>query len=188
MKLTFPEIVVVGEESTGKSSVLERIVGLPLLPRGSDLVTRMPIRLRLGHLSGDGLRKFSDAEGVRPDAAGYYVRIRVLDAETGELKAGSDISTRFEGPVTARDFYQGGRPGSDGPADRIRGVMDHIVGGTDHRCVDEKNILQVEVKSAMVSGDRAQDYFTSIHRCAYNESLSQYMAWYLPLNYIVAGV
>ena len=172
MKLTFPEIVVVGEESTGKSSVLERIVGLPLLPRGSDLVTRMPIRLRLGHLSSDGLRKFSDAEGVRPDAAGYYVRIRVLDAETGELKAGSDISTRFEGPVTARDFYQGGRPGSDGPADRIRGVMDHIVGGTDHRCVDEKNILQVEVKSTMVSGERALILPPSIYIQQFSLSLN----------------
>jgi GTP-binding protein EngB required for normal cell division len=38
--LEFPEIAVVGQESTGKSSVLERITMLPLFPRGTDIVTR----------------------------------------------------------------------------------------------------------------------------------------------------
>ena len=38
--LSFPEIAVVGQESTGKSSVLERITMLPLFPRGEDIVTR----------------------------------------------------------------------------------------------------------------------------------------------------
>lgn len=38
--ISFPEIAVVGQESTGKSSVLERITMLPLFPRGVDIVTR----------------------------------------------------------------------------------------------------------------------------------------------------
>ena len=38
--ISFPEIAVVGQESTGKSSVLERITILPLFPRGVDIVTR----------------------------------------------------------------------------------------------------------------------------------------------------
>jgi hypothetical protein len=40
-----PHIVVVGMESVGKSSTLERIVGFPLFPRASGLCTRMPTEL-----------------------------------------------------------------------------------------------------------------------------------------------
>jgi len=40
-----PQIVVVGSQSTGKSSVLESIVGRDFLPRGSGIVTRCPLVL-----------------------------------------------------------------------------------------------------------------------------------------------
>ena len=36
--------------SSGKSSLLENIVGLDFLPRGSGVVTRRPLELRLVHL------------------------------------------------------------------------------------------------------------------------------------------
>lgn len=42
-----PQIVVVGAQSTGKSSVLESIVGKDFLPRGAGIVTRTPIILQL---------------------------------------------------------------------------------------------------------------------------------------------
>ena len=48
MKL--PRIAVVGGQSAGKSSVLESIVGLDILPRGDGLVTRRPLELRLNRL------------------------------------------------------------------------------------------------------------------------------------------
>ena len=38
-----PVIVVVGGQSSGKSSVLESIVGRDFLPRGTNIVTRRPI-------------------------------------------------------------------------------------------------------------------------------------------------
>ena len=39
-----PVIVVVGEESSGKSSVLERLMMTPLLPRDKLICTRLPMR------------------------------------------------------------------------------------------------------------------------------------------------
>ena len=42
-----PQIVVVGAQSCGKSSVLENIVGKDFLPRGSGIVTRRPLILQV---------------------------------------------------------------------------------------------------------------------------------------------
>ncbi|PWN28392.1 hypothetical protein BDZ90DRAFT_278762 [Jaminaea rosea] len=44
-----PQCVVVGAQSSGKSSVLETIVGKDFLPRGSGIVTRRPLVLQLVH-------------------------------------------------------------------------------------------------------------------------------------------
>ena len=43
-ELNVPQICVMGDQSSGKSSVLEALSGIPF-PRGSGLVTRCPIRL-----------------------------------------------------------------------------------------------------------------------------------------------
>jgi len=40
---------VLGTQSSGKSSVLENIVGLEFLPRGDGTVTRRPLEMRLTH-------------------------------------------------------------------------------------------------------------------------------------------
>lgn len=45
-----PSVVVVGGQSSGKSSVLESIVGRDFLPRGSGIVTRRPLVLQLHKL------------------------------------------------------------------------------------------------------------------------------------------
>lgn len=52
--INLPRICVVGTQSSGKSSVLESIVGIDFLPRGEGIVTRRPIEFRLVHLVGDG--------------------------------------------------------------------------------------------------------------------------------------
>ncbi|KAI9502977.1 Dynamin central region-domain-containing protein [Coemansia spiralis] len=46
-QIDLPQIVVVGSQSSGKSSVLENIVGRDFLPRGSGIVTRRPLVLQL---------------------------------------------------------------------------------------------------------------------------------------------
>eukprot|EP00092_Neocalanus_flemingeri_P026987 GFUD01029268.1.p1 GENE.GFUD01029268.1~~GFUD01029268.1.p1 ORF type:complete len:718 (-),score=188.67 GFUD01029268.1:332-2485(-) len=49
----FPRIIAIGNQSAGKSSILEGIVGRPFLPRGSDIVTRCPLYVRL-HQTKEG--------------------------------------------------------------------------------------------------------------------------------------
>ncbi|OLY82069.1 Vacuolar protein sorting-associated protein 1 [Smittium mucronatum] len=46
-----PQIAVIGSQSSGKSSVLENIVGKDFLPRGSGIVTRRPLILQLVNTS-----------------------------------------------------------------------------------------------------------------------------------------
>jgi GTPase SAR1 family protein len=45
--IDLPQIAVVGSQSSGKSSVLETVVGRDFLPRGSGIVTRRPLVLQL---------------------------------------------------------------------------------------------------------------------------------------------
>lgn len=49
--VSLPTIVVIGDQSSGKSSVLEALSGVAL-PRGSGIVTRCPLELRLRNVTG----------------------------------------------------------------------------------------------------------------------------------------
>ncbi|KAG9134167.1 hypothetical protein Leryth_019864 [Lithospermum erythrorhizon] len=89
-----PSIAVVGGQSSGKSSVLESIVGKDFLPRGSGIVTRRPLVLQLnriderreyaefGHIPR---KKFTDFAAVRKEIADE------TDRETGRSKAISPV-------------------------------------------------------------------------------------------------
>eukprot|EP00923_Selenidium_pygospionis_P061164 GHVN01107390.1.p1 GENE.GHVN01107390.1~~GHVN01107390.1.p1 ORF type:complete len:121 (+),score=28.31 GHVN01107390.1:53-415(+) len=48
--LNIPQIAVVGAQSTGKSSVIEALVGRAFIPRGNGIVTRCPLILQLVQL------------------------------------------------------------------------------------------------------------------------------------------
>lgn len=58
-----PQITVVGSQSSGKSSVLENIVGRDFLPRGTGIVTRRPLVLQLINRR-PGVNKAEDADKV----------------------------------------------------------------------------------------------------------------------------
>ncbi|EEC04073.1 dynamin, putative, partial [Ixodes scapularis] len=60
--LQLPQIVVVGAQSSGKSSVLESLVGRDFLPRGSGIVTRRPLVLQLVYVSKDDVQHRSADE------------------------------------------------------------------------------------------------------------------------------
>ncbi|XP_073079369.1 dynamin-1-like protein isoform X7 [Manis javanica] len=60
--IQLPQIVVVGTQSSGKSSVLESLVGRDLLPRGTGVVTRRPLILQLVHVSPEDQRKTTGEE------------------------------------------------------------------------------------------------------------------------------
>ncbi|KAG2258693.1 hypothetical protein Bca52824_077987 [Brassica carinata] len=54
-----PTVAVVGGQSSGKSSVLESIVGRDFLPRGSGIVTRRPLVLQL-HKTEEGTEEYAE--------------------------------------------------------------------------------------------------------------------------------
>jgi dynamin 1-like protein len=101
-RLDLPQVAVVGAQSSGKSSVLEALVGRDFLPRGASIVTRRPLLLQLVraapgepewaeflHRAG---QRFTDFERVRQE----------ILAET-ERGAGADrgVSDR---PIRLRVF------------------------------------------------------------------------------------
>lgn len=73
--LVLPSIVVIGSQSSGKSSVLEAIVGHEFLPKGSNMITRRPIELTLvntpdaqteyGEFPALGLGKITDFGSIQ---------------------------------------------------------------------------------------------------------------------------
>lgn len=89
-----PSVAVVGGQSSGKSSVLESIVGRDFLPRGSGIVTRRPLVLQL-HKTDEGQeyaeflhmpkRKFTDFAMVRKEIQDETDRI------TGRSKQISNV-------------------------------------------------------------------------------------------------
>uniref|UniRef100_A0A8C7ZZV0 Dynamin-1-like protein n=1 Tax=Oryzias sinensis TaxID=183150 RepID=A0A8C7ZZV0_9TELE len=60
--IQLPQIAVVGTQSSGKSSVLESLVGRDLLPRGTGVVTRRPLILQLVHVDAGDARNNEDGE------------------------------------------------------------------------------------------------------------------------------
>ncbi|KAJ9184117.1 hypothetical protein P3X46_007889 [Hevea brasiliensis] len=51
LQISLPQVAVVGSQSSGKSSVLEALVGRDFLPRGCDICTRRPLILMLENRS-----------------------------------------------------------------------------------------------------------------------------------------
>ncbi|KAK0739876.1 Dynamin central region-domain-containing protein [Apiosordaria backusii] len=77
--IDLPQIVVVGSQSSGKSSVLENIVGRDFLPRGSGIVTRRPLVLQLINRPAT-----ADSNGVDEKLAGSTDKAANTD-EWGEF-------------------------------------------------------------------------------------------------------
>lgn len=54
--IKIPQLVVVGTQSAGKSSVLNAITQMDILPTGKNMVTRTPIKLELIHNNSTGIQ------------------------------------------------------------------------------------------------------------------------------------
>uniref|UniRef100_A0A0S7EN68 DNM1L n=1 Tax=Poeciliopsis prolifica TaxID=188132 RepID=A0A0S7EN68_9TELE len=71
--IQLPQIVVVGSQSSGKSSVLESLVGRDFLPRGSGIVTRRPLVLQLVNVPPLKERlKSENGNGIKQNAQNSY--------------------------------------------------------------------------------------------------------------------
>ena len=84
--LDLPQIVVIGGQSSGKSSVLEAVVGRSFLPRGTGIVTRRPLVLQLFNTSGP------DGNNTKDDD---------IDIDDGNNSFSSEIKADH-GSVTSR--------------------------------------------------------------------------------------
>lgn len=68
--INLPQIVVIGSQSSGKSSVLENIVGKDFLPRGTGIVTRRPLVLQLYNIGPSSGAASSDLAAAPAAANG----------------------------------------------------------------------------------------------------------------------
>ncbi|XP_057531338.1 dynamin-related protein 5A [Amaranthus tricolor] len=91
---SLPSIAVVGGQSSGKSSVLESIVGKDFLPRGSGIVTRRPLVLQLHRVEENRewaefmhlpRKRFTDFAAVRKEIQDE------TDRETGRTRGISSV-------------------------------------------------------------------------------------------------
>lgn len=80
--IDLPQIAVIGSQSSGKSSVLENIVGRDFLPRGTGIVTRRPLILQLinrpasGQVNGDAQIDTKPSLGQdNPDEWGEFLHL-----------------------------------------------------------------------------------------------------------------
>ncbi|XP_031420863.1 dynamin-1-like protein isoform X2 [Clupea harengus] len=74
--IQLPQIAVVGTQSSGKSSVLESLVGRDVLPRGTGIVTRRPLILQLVHVDPEDRRKTGDENGIEGDEWGKFLHTK----------------------------------------------------------------------------------------------------------------
>uniref|UniRef100_S4RC71 Dynamin-1-like protein n=1 Tax=Petromyzon marinus TaxID=7757 RepID=S4RC71_PETMA len=84
--IQLPQIVVVGAQSSGKSSVLESLVGRDFLPRGTGIVTRRPLVLQLVHVIPDErIRPGGEENGTASTAARLILFAGVEAEEWGKF-------------------------------------------------------------------------------------------------------
>ena len=104
-----PQVIMLGQESTGKSTLLERLTGLPIFPRNADLCTRSLIKVCLRRGPARKLRllvqdilslRFDDEDGreVELDELGAAV----MKEMTRQVRL---ESLRQEMPDKSSDFY-----------------------------------------------------------------------------------
>jgi len=120
LRFSVPRIVCIGEESSGKSSTLERMAKMEIFPRAEKLCTRVPIELRLRHRAEETLPEEFRETG--------YVLCRMipgatskLDADTSEKMHPSDVPECVENWMHAL----------------VRAANDDVTGVTDDRIVIE---------------------------------------------------
>lgn len=152
--IDLPQIVVVGSQSSGKSSVLENIVGRDFLPRGSGIVTRRPLVLQLINLPW---------EGGAPPAAGDEAKNGKKDlSEWGEFlhkpnEMFYDFAQIREEIVRETDRLTGKNKGVSNVAIHLKIYSPHVLNLT---LVDLPGITKVPV------GDQPSDIESQIRKMA----------------------
>lgn len=98
--LELPQIVVIGSQSSGKTSVLENIVGRDFLPRGTGIVTRRPLILQLIYRK-DALEEYCEFNHQPSKIFTNFEEVKreILDETSRVLKSKNDVC---EIPITLK--------------------------------------------------------------------------------------
>ncbi|XP_054743204.1 dynamin-1-like protein [Anastrepha obliqua] len=85
--IQLPQIVVLGSQSSGKSSVIESLVGRSFLPRGTGIVTRRPLVLQLIHCPLDDREHRSAENGtVNVDEWGKFLHTKKIFTDFNQIR------------------------------------------------------------------------------------------------------
>ncbi len=104
----WPELVVVGDVSTGKSTVLNRFANFDFTAVGKDVCTCRPVRLKLRSLSPKNREAFdaAKARGEPLDAICTLEDFRNGDTETPHFKKSFEIHALEQGGQDRRDLRE----------------------------------------------------------------------------------
>ncbi|GCB73497.1 dynamin-1-like protein isoform X2 [Scyliorhinus torazame] len=139
--IQLPQIVVVGTQSSGKSSVLESLVGRDLLPRGTGIVTRRPLILQLVNISPEEQRKAAgDDDGIDAEEWGKFLHTK--------HKIYSDFDEIRQEIENETERVSGGNKGISAEPIHLRIFSPHVVNLT---LVDLPGLTKVPV------GDQPRD-------------------------------
>lgn len=113
--LDLPVLAVIGSQSSGKSSILETLVGRDFLPRGTGIVTRRPLVLQLNNIPEDSplIHNYSNSVSPSPSPSPSPVSEREPNEMTLEdhLRKNSNYKPQFQDEwgeflhIPGRRFY-----------------------------------------------------------------------------------
>eukprot|EP00434_Breviolum_minutum_P021088 symbB.v1.2.018605.t1/scaffold1491.1/size115652/4 len=109
-KLNAPQVIMLGQESTGKSTLLERLTGLPIFPRNAELCTRSLIKVRLRRGEARKLRLLvQDIQSQEDEPSAYGEALELEDLGGAVMKEMTRQvrleALRQEHPGKSEDFY-----------------------------------------------------------------------------------
>lgn len=145
--LQLPQIVVLGTQSSGKSSVIESLVGRSFLPRGTGIVTRRPLILQLVYTPKDD-REHRSAENGTLDLEEWGM---FLHTKNKIYKDFDDIRTEIEAET---DRMAGANKGICPEPINLKIYSTSVVNLT---LIDLPGITKVPV------GDQPEDIESQIH-------------------------
>lgn len=83
--MKFPEIALVGSQSSGKSSIITNILGIPLPPTGEHMVTRTPVVYQTQNIQNTNTMKFEFGENKSGIWTPYKIYEFGIDPSEQEL-------------------------------------------------------------------------------------------------------
>ncbi|KAH9696998.1 Dynamin-related protein 3A [Citrus sinensis] len=144
--IELPQVAVVGSQSSGKSSVLEALVGRDFLPRGNDICTRRPLVLQLLQTKTDEeygeflhLPGKSEVENVKFSFGNFRDKKGIVTVST-DINVGVSGTAIFR--VAQTDKEAGGNKGVSDKQIRLKIFSPHVL---DITLVDLPGITKVPV-------------------------------------------